>query len=162
MPEYCSNLLKYLLWRRSFFLLLVNQYSETVLSSDVVRSLLQDLKNFTRNVSKWGTDSRAEGVWMSVFGSSNPNEVLSSITGPLRLTSSTFLSVLMPMRSPFTHCLVPSLLSGSPVLWRRPGGTSTHALPLCMWWAPRVHCTRILPLLTFFFFFFFKPFSVPI
>lgn len=85
-------------------------------------------------------------MWMSVFGSSNPNEVLSSIPGPLRLTSSPFLSVLMPMRSPFTHCLVPSLLSGSPVLWRRPGGTSTHALPLCMWWAPRVHCTRILPL----------------
>ncbi len=89
-------------------------------------------------------------MWMSVFGSSNPNEVLSLITWPLRLTSSPFLSVLIPMRSPFTHRLVPSLLSGSPVLWRRPGGTYTHALPLCMWWAPRVHCTRILPLLTIF------------
>lgn len=33
------------------FFLLLSQYSETVLSSDVVRSLLQDLKNFSRNVS---------------------------------------------------------------------------------------------------------------
>lgn len=68
----------FIMARLFLFLLCVNQFSETVLSSDVVRSpLLQDFNSSYQRLS-W--------MEMSVSVSSNLNEVVSSITGSLRLT----------------------------------------------------------------------------